>query len=74
MELWVGEVVATRMMNGVYVYMFVYSDLLTGAQLTVTGVHESECTCVIPFLNPEYFSRYFRIYVVENNFRFNYNV
>lgn len=49
MELWVGEVVATRMMNGVYVYMFVYSDLLTGAQLTVTGVHKSECTFVMPF-------------------------
>lgn len=40
MELWVGKVVATKMMNGVYVYMCVYSDLLTGVQWTVTGVHK----------------------------------
>jgi len=44
MELWVWEVVASRMMNGVYVYMFVYSDLLTGAQLMVAGVRKSECS------------------------------
>ena len=49
MVLWVGEVTATRMMNGVYVYMFVYSDLLTGPQLTVTGVHKSDCKCVMHF-------------------------
>ena len=71
MELWVGEGVATRMMYGVYVYMFVYSGLLTGAQWLVTGVHSTEnVTCAVSFLYPEDFSLYFGIWVVESNFTF----